>query len=140
MRRSLLLAFAATAALLTAGPACAGVAAGQKIIVNATKYTIGVQLWQRESSQPCCVSVGLAAVASIAPGQSATVTYGDSTDPDLNELQVHISEPGKADIYSIFITTQAAAGKTLDTLFNTNSVIVVGYSATTFTLTLAGHN
>lgn len=140
MRTLMKIAFAAAAVLLAAGPAPASTAIGVKNITNTTKFTLTLKLWVRDASARCCTDLGPFASATVKPGKTVAITYGNAANPDLNELDIYADGPGDANLVAIYATDAAGTGKTLDALFNSNAYIAIGYRATGFGFTLAGHN
>jgi hypothetical protein len=119
-----------------AGAVAGAVGPGEKTIQNTSTVSMTVTLAARDASQHCCVSLpGVTAV--IPAGQSAPITYGSAANPFLNELVVEVTVPKGADIFVDYVTTR---GGRLNDLFNTNSIIVIGYRAGTLGFTLSGHN
>lgn len=140
MRHAVKCAIAAAAPLLMAFTAPAAFAGGTKFVTNASKFNLTVALFARDSSQPCCVSLPAESRTQIPAGQTVNITFGDDSNPFLNEVLVQDLHQKGVITYQDYTTTATGTGKLLDAVFNTNSYLVITYKPATFSFGITGNN
>jgi hypothetical protein len=125
IRKSGLIVF--LAALLGGSPLAFG--AGLKIVQNKTNETLYVTIYGRNGT----VHSNLPAVkATIAPGGSAQLQYGNAENPNMNILIVRERSRGSE--------KSPSPRASLNDLFNGNTTLVVTYDPTAYSYRLTGHN
>ena len=112
--------------------------AGTKTIQNKSSVAISVVLRGRVGAEPSGGSLPPVS-ANIAPGGSVTLQYGSSSNPYLNSMEVEEISNG-SDIRQTFSCLTRGGPGTLDNLFNAYSVIVVTYTASTYSFGISSHN
>lgn len=111
---------------------------GSKTIQNSSNVQISVILWGRNGADPSGGNLP-PVTATIAPGKSVSLQYGNDQNPYLNQLSAEENSNG-SDIRQLFTCLTRGGPGTLDALFNTNSTLVLGYNGSSFGFALSGHN
>lgn len=111
---------------------------GIKTIINRSNVMISVILRGRVGAEPSAGSLP-PVTASIPPGGSTSLAYGNDANPYLNSLDVE-EISGGSDIRQSYVVTSRGGDGTLDFVFNTNSVLEVTYSRLSYSFSLIGHN
>lgn len=111
---------------------------GSKNLVNNTNNTIQVVLWGRAGDNPSNGNLAPVSV-TLAPGQRQSVTYGNSSNPYLNSVQLSLPASNNSTSQSWAALSRGGAG-TLDALFNTNSTLTFSFNSGSYGFGIAGSN
>ncbi|MEI9985955.1 MAG: hypothetical protein WDN69_23875 [Aliidongia sp.] len=111
---------------------------GTKTITNHSGVALSVVLRGRRGAEPN--GGDLPPVSGhVEPDRSITLQYGNDQNPYLNSLQVEENSNG-SDVSQTYQVLSRGGPGTLDNLFNTNSTLVITYSASNYSFTLSGSN